>query len=88
MGELLLRVELVAQHVLQLFTLQLSTPTPPKNRGSETESFGAGGAEKQVVTALDLVSNNTFTNRRSVSFQIVPLSWKLHNRAADGILIA
>jgi hypothetical protein len=31
MGELLLRVELLAQHVLQLFTLYLSTPTPTKN---------------------------------------------------------
>src|SRR6202453_417405 len=38
MGELLLRVELVLQRVLQLFTLQLSTSTPSKNRTSETES--------------------------------------------------
>src|SRR5271165_5747846 len=30
MGELLLRAELLAQHVLQLFTLHLSTPTPVK----------------------------------------------------------
>src|ERR1700677_732033 len=39
MGELLLRVELVLQRVLQLFTLQLSTSTPSKNRTSETESM-------------------------------------------------
>jgi hypothetical protein len=42
MGELLLRVELVLQRVLQLFTLQLSTSTPSKNRTSETESHFQG----------------------------------------------
>src|SRR5262249_12500311 len=45
MGELLLRGELIPQHVLQLFTLQLSTPALPPNGDVETES--------QIISRLE-----------------------------------
>jgi hypothetical protein len=46
MGELLLRVELAPQHVLQLFTLQLSTPALSQNQAFETESRPDGAVER------------------------------------------